>query len=429
VELGPYSVPGFYTGDCRALMADLPEGCVQMVVTSPPYWGLRVYSGEQSVPWDDGSRCPFGNEDTPEAYVAHTVEVLAAINRVLRDDGVCFWNVGDSYATPKVGNTQENVNSAAKRDGLHEMKFEKKLPPGLKPKDLCLIPHRVAIAAQADGWYVRSDIIWAKPNPMPESVTDRPTSAHEHVIMLTKSARYFWDADGVREEAIWAEHHAKYHTKSSGRTENNKNADNLSGDNGGLRGLLNESSTSGRNIRNVWTIPTRPYSGAHFAVFPPKLPETCIKAATPVKCCAECGAPWERVVERGGSDMKARYARGEPARHGTDGAAASSASGVGRFSGRSKTTGHRPACKCEQISGEGISMVYNDDGSCYWAPPTRPAIVLDPFCGSGTTCAVAEDLGRLWIGFDISEEYRELQAKRTEQRSLMGALLTATDKQ
>jgi DNA modification methylase len=226
-------------GDVRERLATLADGSVQTCVTSPPYWGLRDYGHDGQI----------GLEQTPDAYVAEMVEVFREVRRVLADDGTCWVNLGDSYG------------------------------PG---KQLAGIPWRVAFALQADGWWLRQDIIWAKPNPMPESVTDRCTKAHEYLFLLTKSARYYYDAASVNEPVAdgTAERYAygfgqpdkkaaivetgKWHTGKGGR-------DNLSGD-------MEFHPT--RNRRSVWTIATKPFSGAHFAVMPEALVEPCVLAGS-----------------------------------------------------------------------------------------------------------------------------------------------------
>jgi DNA modification methylase len=239
-------------GDCRTVLRALPAESIQCCVTSPPYYGLRDYGHENQI----------GLEQSPDAYVAELVAVFREVWRVLRDDGVLFLNIGDSYAAvgmgPESGKQLSNVGANMPA---------KKAPAGYKPKDLLMIPAQVALALRADGWYLRSDIIWAKPNPMPESVTDRPTSAHEHVFLLTKSARYFWDADAVAQNALTAD----------------RNREKLNGESAvdtKLRGFGSHCGTydGTRNIRNVWTIATQPYSGAHFATMPPELAGICIKA-------------------------------------------------------------------------------------------------------------------------------------------------------
>jgi DNA modification methylase len=250
-------------GDCIARMADIEPGTVQTCVTSPPYWGLRDY----------GEGGQHGLEETPEAYVANMVEVFRAVRRCLRDDGTLWLNLGDSYAS--------NSDRASMKLGAHpkgcqctyctmpKTGLKSKIPTGLKPKDLVGIPWRVAFALQADGWYLRSDIIWHKPNPMPESVTDRPTKGHEYVFLLSKSGRYFYDADAIREEQ-------QGDGRKRGVLCSHERAAASFRNDGGRRRQDNGT----RNKRTVWTITTRPYSGAHFATMPPQLAELCIKAGS-----------------------------------------------------------------------------------------------------------------------------------------------------
>jgi site-specific DNA-cytosine methylase len=220
------------------------------------------------------------------------VDVFREVRRVLRKDGTLWLNLGDSYAAS--GERSNNNGTGATTMGTLNKAAGLRLPRvshGLKPKDLVGIPWRVAFALQADGWYLRSDIIWSKPNPMPESVTDRPTKAHEYVFLLTKSARYYYDADAVREPHESLDHHLRY--PNSRYAETGKWGDN--GKSGGVEGGMNPA---GRNLRSVWTIATAPYPGAHFATFPPKLVEPCVKAGTSERgVCGECGAPWVREVE------------------------------------------------------------------------------------------------------------------------------------
>ena len=231
--------------------------------------------------------CPaeLGLESTPEEYVENMVKVFREVRRVLRDDGTLWLNLGDSYAASGVsglaikGDTSTLVGSA---NSAHTAQ-KKTVPSGLKPKDLVGIPWRVAFALQADGWWLRSDIIWAKPNPMPESVRDRPTKAHEYIFLLTKSERYFYDNVAVMEPAQYGEQHANKAT-SWGTDRKHPNKANVAdyafkGDNHTTSRM--EDGSHGRNRRTVWTIATKPYPEAHFAVFPPELPEICIKAGCP----------------------------------------------------------------------------------------------------------------------------------------------------
>ena len=271
-----YSDPflSIYGGDCRAVMAEMPAESVHCVVTSPPYWGLRDY----------GTDGQLGLEATPEAYVANMVDVFREVRRVLRDDGTLWLNLGDSYARAQETNVPQTKDGGAPAYPIHakagssggavgrgDRPGSRVASLGLKPKDLVGIPWRVAFALQADGWYLRSDIIWAKPNPMPESVTDRPTKAHEYLFLLSRSARYYFDADAVREGL------AGYERKGGKATYT---ADGFTTNGVGSKSL-HQMSDAGRNIRSVWTIATEPYPGAHFATFPRKLVEPCVKAGCP----------------------------------------------------------------------------------------------------------------------------------------------------
>ncbi len=435
-----------YNKDCRS-MAELPDESVQCVVTSPPYWGLRKYAGNQDLVWGgenhhehewidvikpatsgskDGSgleggkstqdgvatkspslsntcsicgawRGAFGLEPTVEMYVQHTVEILREIRRVLRKDGVCFLNLGDSYASGK-GTCFNPGGGANSLEGHANLKEAGAYPldrgnkstleaQGLKPKDLCLIPFRVALAAQADGWWVRSVIIWNKLNPMPESVRDRPTESHEYILMLTKSATYFWDMEAVREQSV-----TDPDTKAGCAFRSvNGSVEYTHAVNPGHKWEYSSS----RNLRSVWTFPTQPYKNAHFAVYPEKLPELCIKAATPeVGSCAKCGKPWVRIL-----DYKANYGRREEA-HAPNNCPTKVDSSEWREP-TIKTLGWRADCECNTIK------------------PQVPSIVLDPFAGSGTTLWVAKTLNRRAVGYEISEDYCRLIVERNKQQVLL----------
>jgi DNA modification methylase len=282
-------------GDCLAKLAELPDKSVQCCVTSPPYWGLRDY----------GVKGQIGLEKTPAEYVAKMVAVFAEVRRVLRDDGTLWLNLGDCYATGggRVGDAPGGgkQGEAWKLRGV--MTTPNRMPiPGLKPKDLVGIPWRVGFALQADGWYLRSDIIWNKPNPMPESVTDRPTKSHEYIFLMSKSAKYFYDAEAIKEPVNGTAHRRKANGKNSrmvleraaGR-ENSKPNPSRSN----IPGVTPKSAPSGsgiksnesfnaavtdlvddRNKRTVWTVATAPYKEAHFATFPPDLIKPCIMAGT-----------------------------------------------------------------------------------------------------------------------------------------------------
>ena len=318
-------------GDCIEGLRTLPDASVHCCVTSPPYWGLRDYGHDGQI----------GLESTPEAYVARMVEVFREVRRVLREDGTCWVNLGDSYAANAA--TKKNP---AKLSGGFESCRGSDTPTlntdqqgriayrggGIKAKDLIGIPWRVAFALQADGWWLRQDIIWHKPNPMPESVRDRCTKAHEYVFLLTKSERYYYDAEAVSEASKYPDDNRKARQKP-------EDYKSQMGESGQIRAVINPGGARTyptRNRRSVWTVTTKPYSGAHFAVMPPDLVEPCIKAGCP----------------EGGT-------------------------------------------------------------------------VLDPFAGSGTTLAVAAELGRSGIGCELNPEYIKLAEERIAKVKAKSPLFVA----
>lgn len=253
-------------GDVRSCLKQLEDGSVQCVITSPPYWGLRDYGCDGQI----------GLEPTPEAYVADLVEVFHEVKRVLRNDGVLWLNLGDSYNGTCRGPSRNNGTNTGKEGAYFEGKVlsEKSVNVlGLKPKDLIGIPWMVAFALRADGWYLRSDIIWNKPNPMPESVTDRCTKSHEYIFMLTKSERYYYDAEAIKEPVS---PHSDFSQWDGGYSP----SDHASMGNNQRLGSGSRGDPSGRNKRDVWTVATQPCAEAHFATFPPKLIEPMILAGT-----------------------------------------------------------------------------------------------------------------------------------------------------
>jgi len=268
-------------GDCLTVLKTFPDEFIDCCVTSPPYWGLRDY----------GVSGQLGLEKTPEEYVAKMVEVFREVKRVLRKDGNCWLNLGDSYVGSwgNYGGQKRGMGSQRKiisGSRIHQEAYdglEKWRPPtsnkinNLKPKDLAGIPWRVALALQADGWWLRSDIIWAKPNPMPESVTDRPTKAHEYIFLLSKSDRYFYDNEAIKEPASNEGKLVSLGDKSFSRGQAKGKGIKPSGNGNADEYLV----PAGRNKRTVWNITTKPYKEAHFATFPPELPEICIKAGCP----------------------------------------------------------------------------------------------------------------------------------------------------
>jgi len=247
-------------GDCREMLKTLADQSVNCCVTSPPYFGLRDYGVADQI----------GLEKTPDEFVAQLVSVFREVRRVLRDDGTLWLNLGDSYAgSTNTGGTNSKQGDAKRIGAMNGHK--RQLFDGIKTKDLIGIPWRVAFALQADGWYLRQEIIWAKPNPMPESVTDRCTKAHEYIFLLSKRARYYFDADAIAElSVVWGGFHGSRADKSGANGDRND---------GGRCNVENDKAT--RNKRSVWTVATQSFKEAHFATFPPDLIEPCILAGCP----------------------------------------------------------------------------------------------------------------------------------------------------
>ena len=249
------------TGDCREVLQTLEPESVHCVVTSPPYFGLRDY----------GVAGQIGLEPTPEAFTAELVRVFAEVRRVLRKDGTAWLNLGDSYANANPGSGGKCVLAGAGR-AMTDARYHanKRDISGFKPKDLLGIPWRVAFALQADGWYLRQDIIWSKPNPMPESVTDRCTKAHEYLFLLSKRERYYYDVEAIAEPASEENHRDSRGLRPTPPGQSPTN------------GFLNGRHFVTRNKRSVWEVTTQPFAEAHFATFPPALIEPCIKAGCPL---------------------------------------------------------------------------------------------------------------------------------------------------
>mgnify|MGYP003670099637 FL=1 len=257
-------------GNCLDKIKELPEQSINTCITSPPYWGLRNYQEEEQ----------FGMENTPAEFVENLVKVFREVKRVLRDDGTVWLNLGDSYYNYRPGRKKQSlikqtVNNT-NQDLPQELARRANKIDGLKEKDLVGIPWRVAFALQADGWYLRQDIIWSKPNPIPESVRDRCTKAHEYIFLLSKNAKYYFDNEAIKEDAV--------SDKDLGILRSRKQAE-LNHPSIIKRQEIGIDSTNAgdgkRNKRSVWTITTKPFKGAHFATFPPDLIEPCILAGCP----------------------------------------------------------------------------------------------------------------------------------------------------
>lgn len=517
-----------YHGHVLDVLAGLREGSFQCCVTSPPYWGLRDYKLPPQV-WDAAPGCAhewgepvktqgmsggvgrgtisgpqqgaikgddlrfqgssttccicgawrgcLGLEPTVQLYVQHMVQVFRAVWRVLRDDGTLWLNLGDSYAYAGGAGLQGARGQRFGRRHTQEPLLRHRASDGgTKPKNLMGVPWRVALALQDDGWFLRSEIIWSKPAPMPESVRDRPTRAHEHIFLLTKSGApqfwvhrdgkgtrsrpaaeyrwvhkdwgvevpiapdnwrdkespwkrinlwtahdYFYDADAVREPISAAVEARPYKQVFNSAREDVgqpgaspprrgcvtkrgflEGAHGTAGHDGnGMRMPDKWSNPAGRNMRTVWEIGPEPCPDAHFATFPSEIPRRAILAGTSAAgCCAACGAPWARETvrrfERQADVSGARSVRGNGTTKGQ--APENGWQGVPRGRTASTTTGWRPSCEC----GDGPA----------------PCIVLDPFLGSGRTGVTALELGRSFVGIDLSHAYLETIARPAIEAAL-----------
>ena len=408
-----------YNADVLAGLALLADKSVHCAITSPPYWGLRDY-GIPPTAWPAVEFIPvaglppytvpamsavFGLEPDPWSYVGHSVHVFRQMHRVLRDDGTLWLNLGDSYGG-YFGD--KYAHKPFGKDRTADASTPPNKPSnGAMAKQLLGIPWMVAKALQADGWYLRQAIIWAKKNCMPESVNDRPTASHEYIFLLSKSQRYYYDAEAVKEASgDW--HNSDFHDGKNAEVHPSVGKNRPSRKSGNKERKLGSSDRTNdhlgssvpwegntRNLRSVWHMATQPYPEAHFATFPSALPEICIKAGTSENgVCSACGAPWQRVVEKN-STWPDRKLKGEKMRAGSS----NNTPNLQNMISPVVTTGWLPTCACNA--------------------PVIPAIVLDPFAGSGTTNATSENLGRRSIAIETKGEYCALILKRCHQQQII----------
>jgi DNA modification methylase len=353
-------------GDCRETLKSLEDQSINTVITSPPYWGLRDY----------GESDQLGLEDTPEEFTENLVKVFKEVKRVLRDDGTVWLNLGDSYSS---GGRTTTTNQSLRGDkdyGVTRPKPSK----GIKPKDLIGIPWRVAFALQQDGWYLRQDIIWHKPNPMPESVKDRCTKAHEYIFLLSKSPKYYFDNEAIKEDS-----------SESSKSRLNQDIKNQTGSDrvpGKKNGNMKAVGGLKRNKRSVWTVTTKPFKGAHFATFPMHLIEPCVLAGCPEKICVDCGKPYERVMQQ---PKQLEVKRGR--RAGTDDRLIGGVLDKYKRENPPIDLGLQKKCDCETNE-------------------TKAGTVLDPFGGSGTTAKAAYKHGRDCVLCELNADYVPTIEKR-----------------
>ena len=479
-----------HVGDAREVLRSLPAESVHCVVTSPPYWGLRAYGGDEGM---------IGLEKTFEEHLENLVGVFREVWRVLRKDGTVWLNYGDAYASSPPGNKATGLKKW-KTSGLHGGKISAQYAKTLdssqgqkrntvggrfKPKDLMGMPWRVAFTLQEDGWFLRSANVWHKRNPMPESAKDRPTSAYDMFFQLTKvGTGYFYDREAVMTDASENTHarrkDGQYLTRKGADPNNNRPGSFGSEPYAGKRAVtglplfgeewvvqarqVGKTASNGRqnkrkkprgqppyheqydtghqglddtprgkaNLRNVWSIATRPFKGAHFATFPPDVVETPVKASTSARgCCPDCGTPWERCTSTTLVKQYETRHGGKAARGGAGGMVDMSES-WSPGTNRVETLGWRPRCNCyderyrevhpepkrsrkrqQRAMWDGRwKRVRARPGLDEWGPWV-PAVVLDPFAGSGTVGLVAGELGRDAILIEISAKYAAMARRRT----------------
>lgn len=366
-----------YHGNARDILATLPDQSVQCVVTSPPYFGLRKYAIEANHAGHE-----LGSEPSVGEYIANLVAVFSEVHRVLRDDGACWVNLGDSYAGSRCGPQGGSGDLGGRTTTAAGIVFA--APQVDVPnKSLIGVPWRFAFAMLDAGWILREEVIWHKPSAMPASVKDRPTTAHESIFLFTKRPKYFYDHVAAREPCSPKTATVKTTPRKGAGTESTgEKLNKWMEENGGRYNPLT------RNWRSVWTIAARPFKGAHFATFPPELPRRCIVAATSEHgCCPACGAPYRRLAEK--QTITRPRPNSHTARHAAGNGVNATPNDVAGVDW--VTTGWAPGCQCPP------------------APPV-PCTVLDPFGGSGTTGMVAAQLGRRAILIELSQQYIEQHA-------------------
>ncbi len=464
-----------YQGNVIDVLKDFPDKSVNCCVTSPPYWGLRDYGTAEWIGGDSNcnhyrdnhvtdtcitghsksqahggiadsiykTKCKkcgaireddqLGLEETPEEYIEKLVDIFREVRRVLSDDGTAWLNLGDTYATGTTSDRQESPTAGvgANRPEAQNSVPRVGTPLGLKTKDLIGIPWRVALALQADGWYLRSDIIWAKPNPMPESIKDRPTKSHEYIFLLTKSQKYYYDYMTIMDPA---DYDGRKDTEFKGSTKYKESGQTFHEQGSERWPYKDNENRPVKNKRSVWHVSTKPFPEAHFAVYPKDLIEPCVKAGASEKGrCPKCKQQWTRIVEKT-VDMRSAKTR--------DTKKVSAEKRMGKepapvkWYAEYETGGWKPSCDCKKSRGHktkdgktslpeqhhGKDIDTNSYQTEDWIPtcdcegkePEEPerSIVLDPFMGSGTTAIVAKLNHRDYVGVELNSHYILMAEKR-----------------
>lgn len=379
-------------GNTLDILSKGKEKSIQCCITSPPYYGLRSYLDTE----DPSKNLEIGLEKSPQEYIENLVKVFREVKRMLRDDGTLWIVIGDSYAGSGGPGSQYDGKEASGYKGEFK-KFDNpnRSVLGIKPKDLIGIPWMLAFALREDGWFLRQDIIWHKPAPMPESVKDRCTKAHEYVFLLSKSKEYFYDHVAMQEDAV-----TNLENKTLPRGSQGYATASAGNKNNAQRGHINGygySNPGKRNRRSVWSIQTRPYREAHFAVFPEALIEPMILAGTSEHgACSKCGNPYKRVSSRGSSKEV------DP-------------SDINRFGTGEADVHRKVGGQYQKWLDENPLQTIGWEATCQCSAKVLPCWVLDPFSGAATTGIAALKNNRRFIGIDLNQEYIEISEKRIQK--------------
>lgn len=392
-------------GDALTVLRTIPSGSVHCCITSPPYWSLRDYGVDGQI----------GLEETVDEWIRALVAVFDQVHRVLRRDGTLWLNVGDAYAGSGAGGqgksgqmATRSIASARAAAAVARGNKPATRTGGLRPKQRMFLPHRLVLALQEAGWWVRDEIVWHKRAPMPESCRDRCTMAHEFVFLLSKRPRYFYDQEAIREPVA-----GTAHQRGDGRTP--RGWDTGPGGHKQKRGRYTPKQvTAGdafgglmatRNKRSVWTIRPEPFREAHFATFPTALVEPAVLAGTSAAgCCSICGAPMHRVVRKGAANLDHQRACGGDA----DGIYRGQATKDFAAAGAEDAS----AVKARILQGLRERVTVGWKRTCIHEGDLVPCVVLDPFCGSGTTGVVARRHGRDFLGIELNPDYADLARRR-----------------